>query len=122
IYACRPLIPGRQGFEQAIWEQFLTRGVPNVTPGDSELVTNFWTSPTKEPQFGLPISRRPKQSYLRQLKILISFFTWPTDQPRHATHTSGYPVEPSSPPVGDSGNYTARGQTRQGGFWPGIPE
>jgi hypothetical protein len=27
------------------------------------------------------------------VKSVISFFTWPTDQPRHATYTSLYPIE-----------------------------
>ncbi len=26
-------------------------------------------------------------------------FTWPTDQPRHATNTATYPVETRSPPT-----------------------
>jgi hypothetical protein len=26
-------------------------------------------------------------------------FTWPSDQPRHATYASAYPVETNSPPV-----------------------
>ena len=30
---------------------------------------------------------------------MVGFFAWPADQPRHATGTSTYPVEPSSPPI-----------------------
>src|SRR5262245_41021083 len=29
---------------------------------------------------------------------VIGFCTWPSDQPRHATHTSNYPVDTRSPP------------------------
>jgi len=43
----------------------------------------------------MPITRQPKRRYLRQLKIFGQLFTWPTDQPRHATCASDCPVEPS---------------------------
>jgi len=48
-------------------------------------------------QSGLQLIRQPVQSYRLQLLFGL-LFTWPADQPRHATYTSGYPVDTSSPP------------------------
>jgi len=36
--------------------------------------------------------------YYLQLKLFSQLFTWPTDQPRYATYTSGYPVDTNVAP------------------------
>ena len=36
--------------------------------------------------------------YYLQLKLFSQLFTWPTDQPRYATYTSGYPVDTNFAP------------------------
>lgn len=69
-----------------------------MTFGDSELASDFWVSPTKTLSQGYCLIRQPVQSYRLQLLFGL-LFTWPADQPRHATYTSGYPVDTSSPPV-----------------------
>ena len=44
----------------------------------------------------LPISRQPEHTAFRQMNC-DQLFTWPTDQPRHATSTYGEPVEADRP-------------------------
>src|SRR5262245_7595228 len=52
---------------------FLASDVPSNDPRRFGIGDEFLGLSDKSPQLGLPISRQPKQSYLRQLKILISF-------------------------------------------------
>jgi hypothetical protein len=47
--------------------------VPSSDPRRSGIGDEFLGLSGKSPQLGLPISRQPKQSYLRQMKILVSF-------------------------------------------------
>src|SRR4029079_11259109 len=44
----------------------------------------------------MPISRQPERIAFQQL-MFDQLFTWPTDQPRHATSTYGNPVESNRP-------------------------
>ena len=68
-----------------------------MTRDESKLATGFWASSTKALSRGRRV-RRPLRDYSRQVKYGGRLFTWPADQPRHATYTSSYPVESSSPP------------------------
>lgn len=63
-------------------------GIVNQLSGDSG----------SHPQSGLPFLRQPVRGFPRQI-IFGQLFTWPTDQPRHATDASSNPVEPNSPPI-----------------------
>ena len=57
------------------------------------------TSQAKLTNLGLPLIRQPEQTAVQQLKC-DQIFTWPSDQPRHATGASHYPIETRSPPAG----------------------
>src|SRR5436305_1382034 len=72
-----------------------------MSRGEPELVTGFWASPVKA-RSRWPLVRQPGRDCSRQLKC-DQLLTWPSDQPRHATCASGYPVESSSPPSGLGG-------------------
>ena len=62
-----------------------------------------------DPAFGLLRQGFRSQSYLGLLRqrelpafrqiLFDQLFTWPTDQPRHATGTYGDPVESNRPPI-----------------------
>jgi len=67
-----------------------------LTRDQPDLATDFWAPQAGIPQSELPISRQPEQSSFQQL-LFDQFFTWPTDQPRHATSTYGHPVESGRP-------------------------
>ena len=98
ISAVRLPAPNRQGAWPASRARCLAPGVPNVDPERFGISDRLLGLSDKGPQSGLPLVRQPKRSYLRQLKICGQLFTWPTDQPRHATCASSCPVESSSPP------------------------
>lgn len=74
----------------------------------SDLATDFWAPRTGIPQSGLPaLTRQPEQSSYWQ-SFCDQLFTWPTDQPRHATQTCGNPVESDRPRFVCSGLTCAR--------------
>ena len=79
-------------------ERNLTANVLEMFCSDLELVTRFQGSPAK------PIIRSYAFCYAARAKLLLAskvcdqIFTWPSDQPRHATSASTYPVESNSPP------------------------
>src|SRR3954454_19698026 len=75
-----------------------------MSRGEPELVTGFWASPAKT-RSRWPLVRQPGRDCSRQVKC-DQLLTWPSDQPRHATIASGYPVESSSPPSGSSSGGT----------------
>jgi len=79
-------------------KQDLIAGVLNIDPQRAGIDNQQLGLSDKNPQPGQPLSRRPLRDYSQQLKLCGQLFTWPTDQPRHATLTSNYPVESSSPP------------------------
>ena len=74
-----------------------------LTRHQPDLATDFWAPQAGIPQSELPISRQPEQSSFQQL-LFDQLFTWPTDQPRHATSTYGHPVE-SDRPRNHAGNH-----------------
>src|SRR3989337_527922 len=51
----------------------------------------------RKPSISAALVRQRVRDCSRQLKY-DQLLTWPTDQPRHATSASSYPVESSSPP------------------------
>ena len=61
-------------------------------------MTGFWTPQAGIPQPAMPISRQRGQTACWQLSF-DQLFTWPTDQPRHATFTRGEPVNTDRPRV-----------------------
>ena len=69
-----------------------------LIPDQPEFVTGLWTPQAGIPQPALPISRQRVQTACWQL-IFDRLFTWPADQPRHATVTLGEPVNTDRPPV-----------------------
>jgi hypothetical protein len=73
ISAFRPRIPNRRGSLQASWERFLASGVPNNDPRRFGISDRLLGLSDEDPQSGLPLFRRPKQSYVQQLKILVGF-------------------------------------------------
>ncbi len=63
----------------------------------SGIATGFWALPASPRSQGC-LTRQPKRRYLLQI-LFGQLLTWPTDQPRHATSVSSYPVESNSPPL-----------------------
>ena len=51
----------------------LTSGVPNYDPRRFGISDRLLGLSDEDPQSGLPLFRRPKRSYLQQLKILVGF-------------------------------------------------
>src|SRR5262249_49373675 len=83
-------------------ERCLASGVPGGDPRRFGISDRLLGLSDEDPQSGLPLFRRPKRSYLQQLKILVGLLTWPADQPRHATGTStirSNPVRPRELPA-----------------------
>ena len=69
----------------------------DMSQSGSELATGFQDSPTKSINPGYSYAAIAKELSLA-IKLFSQLFTWPADQPRHATITSTYPVESNSPP------------------------
>ena len=64
--------PGRQGASQASGNGF-SPGRTHNDPGRFGISDGLLGLSDGDPQSGLPLVRQPKQNYLRQLKILVSF-------------------------------------------------
>ena len=73
ISAFRLWDPNRQGSSQASRERFLASGVPSNDPRRFGISDRLLGLSDEDPQSGLPLVRRPKRSYLQQLKILVGF-------------------------------------------------
>ncbi len=65
--------PSRQGARQASQERFLVSGVPGSDLRRFGIGDRLLGLSDENPQQGLPISRQPEQSYLRQMKDLVSY-------------------------------------------------
>ena len=89
-----------------------------MTRCDLELVTSIQGSPAK------PISRgRYYAANAKELSLAIKgfdqIFTWPSDQPRHATSRSNSPVESNFAPVQSLPHSTPDSQVRKANpAWP----
>ena len=53
--------------------RFLASGVPGGDPRRFGISDRLLGLSDEDPQSGLPLIRRPKRSYLRQLKVLVGF-------------------------------------------------
>ena len=73
ISAFRLWVPNRQGSSRASRERCLASGVPSNDPRRFGISDRLLGLSDEDPQSGLPLVRRPKRSYLQQLKILVGF-------------------------------------------------
>ena len=96
-FRLRLTAPRPTGCRSTSRQQFLIPGVPNIDPRRAGICDQQSDLSGENPQPGLPIARQPVRDDSRQLNF-GRLFTWPADQPRHATWTSSCPVESNSPP------------------------
>lgn len=84
---------------QTIWKLYLATRVSNVTRCDLELMTSISSSPAKPVSRGTYYYAAIAKELSSANKVFGQIFTWPSDQPRHATPISHDPVDSNSPPI-----------------------